>query len=129
MQTFPPLCIYNFGLPRRTPSPRTPPPHAISLRGCSLVTWMAYVTSLCLHDDAPNWRRRDHGDSRASTSDDVRGHVWTTYAATTQERKWTFPRGDLGWAATGIDLAWAATGTHNVRQNGAKGKKTRGRDQ
>ena len=26
---------------------------------------------------------------------DVRGHVWTTYAATTRERRWTFPRGDL----------------------------------
>jgi len=31
---------------------------------------------------------------------------------------------DLGWAATGGDLAWAATGTHDVRQNGAKGKNT-----
>ena len=31
MQTFPPLCIYNFGLPRWTPSPRLPPPRAISL--------------------------------------------------------------------------------------------------
>ena len=26
MQTFPPLCIYNFDLPRRTPSPRPPHP-------------------------------------------------------------------------------------------------------
>ena len=25
MQTFPPLCIHNFGLPRRTPSPRPSP--------------------------------------------------------------------------------------------------------
>jgi len=35
-------------------------------------------------------------------------------------------REDLGWAATGGDLAWATTGTHDVRQNGAKGKKRAG---
>jgi len=37
MQTFPPLCIYNFGLPRRTPSPR-PPTRAITLRPSALPT-------------------------------------------------------------------------------------------
>jgi len=37
MQTFPPLCIYNFGVPRRTPSSR-PPPRAISLRPSALPT-------------------------------------------------------------------------------------------
>jgi len=36
-------------------------------------------------------------------------------------------REDLGRAATGGDLAWAATGTHDVRQNGAKGKNARAR--
>jgi hypothetical protein len=84
MQTFPPFCIYNFGLPRRTPSPRPPTPRDFSTlvrppcrarppsscracppslplryvvqRGCSLVTWMPSVPSMCLHDDAPNWR-------------------------------------------------------------------------
>jgi hypothetical protein len=35
-------------------------------------------------------------------------------------------REDLGWVATDGDLAWAATGTHDVRQNGAKGKKRAG---
>jgi len=95
-------------------------------------------------------------------NDDVRGQVWTTYAATARERRWTFPRGDLpseedgggrsrtdanddgderrtwpglggdwredlGWAATSGDLASAATDTHDVRQNGAKGKNARAR--
>jgi len=36
-------------------------------------------------------------------------------------------REDLCWAATGGDLAWAATGTHDVRQNGVKGKEVRAR--
>ena len=30
MQIFPPLCIYNFGLSRRTPSPRPPTPRNFS---------------------------------------------------------------------------------------------------
>jgi len=79
-------------------------------------------------------------------NDDVRGHVWTTYVATEEDgggrsrtdanddsdERRTWPRlgsdwrEDLGWAATGGDLAWAATGTHDVRQNGAKGKKRAG---
>jgi hypothetical protein len=157
MQTFPPLCIYNFGLPRRTPSPRpSPPPRAISLRPSARPPAAARARrpSSC--------RARPPSQPRASTDDDVRGHVWTTYAATARERRWTFPRGDLpseedgggrsrtdanddgderrtrlglggdrredlGWAATGGDLAWAATGTHDIHQNGTKEKNTRAR--
>jgi len=63
----PPLPPRDFSTPVRPPCRARPPsscracPPSLPLRcavqrGCSLVTWMPSVPSLCLHDDAPNWR-------------------------------------------------------------------------
>ena len=47
------------------------------------------------------------GDSRASMNDDVRGHVWTTYAATTRERRWTEPNWRERRQRRKTNAAWA----------------------
>ena len=59
MQTFPPLCIYNFGLLRRTPSPR--PPRAISLRPSALPAARARPPA------ARTQPRRGNGGGRSRT--------------------------------------------------------------
>ena len=153
MQTFPPLCIYNFGISRRTPSPSTPRDFSTPVRPPCRAR-PPYLDVICAVPVSS--RRRTElaaarpGDSRASTNNDVRCHVWTTYAATARERRWTFPRRrtepnwrerrrrrttNAAWVGRrlarrprlGDDLAWAATDTHDVRQNGAKRKNTRTR--
>ena len=79
MQTFPPLCIYNFGLPRRTPSPR---PRLDDVRG------HGNGGGPSLAGTFP--RRRTEVDGAELTR---------TTTATNDER-------GLGWAATGAKT-WA----------------------
>ena len=116
MQTFPPLCIYNFGLPRRTLSP-APPPTPRDFSTSVRPPCRAHPPSSC-GACPPSHQLPCAPDTDANDDDDERrtrpglGGDW---------------REDLGWAATGGDLAWAATGTHDVRQNGAKKKKARAR--
>ena len=109
MQTFPPLCVYNFGLPRRTLSPRPPTP-------CDFSTPVR-----------PPYRTRPPSLPRvpAVPPAAVRGHVWTTYAAMAQEQRWTFPRGDFSSEVDGAELtrttnaAWA--GRRMARRPGLSG--------
>ena len=109
MQTFPSLCIYNFGLPRRTPSPR---PRLDDVRGHGA------GTEVDLHSRGPSL---GGGRSRTDANDDDGDERRTRPGLGGDGCE------DLGWAATGGDLAWAATGTHDVRQNGTKGKNARAR--
>jgi hypothetical protein len=109
------LCIYA-NLPttlhlqfRPSTSDSVPPalpPRAISLRPSAL----------------PAARARPDGGGRSRTDANDDGDERRTRPGLGGD--W---REDLGWAATGGDLAWAATSTHNVRQNGAKGKNARAR--
>ena len=85
MQTFPPLCIYNFGLPRRTPSPGLPP-RVISLR--SSVLPAAHASPLVVV------RARRHSS-----------------AATARERRWTFPRRRT--EVDGAELTQTTTATND----------------
>ena len=138
MQTFPPLCIYNFGLPHRTPSPR-PPPRAISLRPSAL----------------PAARARPPAAARARRTrprlDDIRGHsagtemdllsrgpslgggrrgAELTRTTTAMNAAWVgrrpVRRPGLGgnWQRPGLGGDWHARRTSKWRE----GKKTRGRD-
>jgi len=108
MQTFPPLCIYNFGLPHRTPSPRRTRPRLDNVRGHNAGTEV----------DLPS-RGPSLGGGRRWTESNWRERR-------TRPRLGGDWREDLGWAATDGDLAWAATDTHDVRQNGAKRNKRAG---
>jgi hypothetical protein len=105
MQTFPPLCIHNFGLPRRTPSPCPPPtPHDFSTP----------VRSPCRAPALPT--ARVHGRRRTRPRlDDVRGHSTGTEvdlpseedgAELTRTTTATNDEHALGWAATGAKT-WA----------------------
>jgi len=103
MQTFPPLCIYNFGLPRRTPSPVLPIPRDFSMP----------VRPPCRARTRPPYRERRRtrprcenggGPSLAGTfprrrTEVDRAELTRTTTATNDER-------GLGWAAIGAKT-WA----------------------
>jgi len=80
--------------------PPAPPPRAISLRPSALLAARARLPPAAARGRRPRTDANDDGDERRT-------------------------RPGLGddWRE---DLGWAATGTHDVRQNGVKGKKRAG---
>ena len=141
MQTFPPLCTYNFSLPRRTPSPWPPPPRAISLRPSALPAararppYRAHLPSSC-RARPPSFTTTHRTGGGATTETRARPRT-TTYAATSGRRtrprrgngggpslrggrRWTEPNWrERRWRRTRLglggdwreDLGWAATGS------------------
>jgi len=124
------ISVFHVGL--RPPGPPTPRDFSTPVRP----PYRVRPPSLPCVPTVPPAVVRARPPYRASTNDDVRGHVWTTYAATARERNWTFPRrylpseedgggrsrtdanddGDERRTRPGLggdwreDLGWAATG-------------------
>ena len=106
MQTFPPLCIYNFGLPRRTPSPRPPTPRDFSTPICPPCRARPRTTTYAATSGRRTRPRRGNGGGPSLAGTFPRRRTEVDGAELTRTTTATNDERGLGWAATGAKT-WA----------------------